>query len=148
MLQRVQTIFFILVLVLVATLCFLPVYNITIVSNEQSFITFRKLQHLKVLTLSIIIIPLLALVAIFTYKNRKRQLWIAYTGMLLSLILFVLCISLPELFSSSNVIGIGTPQVDYGMGIYLIGLIPVLFFFAVRAIRKDEKLVKEADRLR
>ena len=149
MLQRIQSVFFILILVLVVTLCFLPIYNITLVNGEQSFITFRKLPQLKVLMLSILIIPLLAIIAIFTYKNRKRQLLISYTGLLLSLTLFALCLTFPEVFSSAYLLNMpGHPLVDYGMGIYLIGLLPVLFILAVRAIRKDEKLVRESDRLR
>ncbi len=149
MIQRTQSIFFILILVLVITLCFLPVYNITLVNGEQSFITFRKLPQLKVLMLSIAIIPFLAIIALFTYKNRKRQLLITYTGLLLSLTLFVLCLSFPQVFSNAYLLKIpGEPLVDYGMGIYLIGILPVLFFLAVRAIRKDEKLVRESDRLR
>ncbi len=149
MIQRTQSIFFILILVLVVTLWFLPIYNITLVNGEQSFITFRKLPQLKVLMSSIAIIPLLAIAALFTYKNRKRQLLIAYTGLIISLTLFVLCLSFPEIFSNGHVLIMGgKPIVDYGMGIYLIGILPVLFFLAVRAIRKDEQLVRESDRLR
>jgi hypothetical protein len=148
MIQRPQTIFLALVLVMVGALCLLPVYNITIVTDEGGFMTFRKLQHLKVLSLSIAIIPLLALITIFMYKNRKRQMLMAYLGMLLSLVLFVLCISMPELFSSSYLITMGTPVVDFNIGVFLIAIIPALFFFAVRNIKKDEKITKESDRLR
>lgn len=148
MIQRPQTIFLALVLVLVGALCLLPVYNITITTDEGGFMTFRKLQHLKVLTLSIAIIPVIALITIFMYKNRKRQMMMAYTGLLLSLTLFVLCISLPEVFSSSYLITAGTAVVDFNVGVFLIAVIPALFFFAVRNIKKDEKMTKEADRLR
>jgi hypothetical protein len=148
MIQRLQTLFLVLILVIVALLCMLPVYNITIINEEQAFVTFRKLQQLKILSLSIAIIPLLALVAIFMFKNRQRQLKLVYTGMFLSLILFVLCISMPKVFSSAYLITLGTPQVDYNVGIFLIAIIPALFFFAAKYIRKDEKITKDADRLR
>lgn len=148
MIQRPQTILLALVVVLVGALCLLPVYNITITTEEGGFMTFRKLQHLKILTLSIAIIPVIALAAIFMYKNRKRQMMMAYAGLLLSLTLFVLCISFPELFSSSYLITIGKPIVDFNVGVFLIAVMPALFFFAVRYIKKDEKLVKESDRLR
>jgi hypothetical protein len=148
MIQRPQTIFLALVIVLVGALCLLPVYNITITTDEGGFMTFRKLQHLKILALSIAIIPIIALIAIFMYKNRKRQMMMAYAGMLLSLTLFVLCISFPNLFSSSYLITVGRPVVDFNVGVFLIAIIPALFFFAVRNIKKDEKITKEADRLR
>jgi hypothetical protein len=148
MIQRLQTLFLVLILVIVALLCMLPVYNITIVNEEQAFVTFRKLQQLKILSLSIAIIPLLALIAIFMFKNRPRQLKLVYAGMFLSLILFVLCISMPNAFSSAYLITLGNPQVDYNVGIFLIAIIPALFFFAAKYIRKDEKITKDSDRLR
>jgi hypothetical protein len=148
MIQRIQTILLALILFIVGALFFLPVYNITVLQDGQSFITFRELQHLKVLSLSIIPICLLALIAIFMYKNRKRQLMVVNTGLLLSLALFVLCISLPNIFASAYLFTNAKAVVDYGMGVYLMAIIPALFFFAGRRIKKDEELVKAADRLR
>lgn len=148
MIQRKQTIFLALVLFITGALFFLPVYNITILQDGQSLIAFRKLQHLKILSLSLGAICLMALIAIFMYKNRKRQLLVVNTGLLFSLTLFVLCISLPKIFSSAYLITQNKAVPEYGMGVYLMAIIPALFFFAGRSIKKDEELVRAADRLR
>jgi hypothetical protein len=148
MIQRVQSILLALVLFITAALFILPVYNITILQDGQSLISFRKLQHLEILSLSQAVICLIAVIGIFLYKNRKRQLMVVNTGLLLSLTLFVLCISFPKVFSGAYLLTQNQAVPEYGMGVYLMAIIPALFFFAGRRIKKDEELVRAADRLR
>jgi hypothetical protein len=77
---------------------------------------------------------------IFNYKNRKRQFAIALALIVLSLVNILLY------WRHS-----GKPDFVEG-GFSLTSLlslvIPVLLIMAARGIRKDEKLVKSADRLR
>jgi hypothetical protein len=40
------------------------------------------------------------------------------------------------------------PTVEYGLGTYLLFLPLILNYLAIKAIRKDEELVRSADRLR
>lgn len=80
---------------------------------------------------------------IFNYKNRKRQFWIVLGLIVLSLLNIVV-----YLFHS------GRPDFTEGGfgGFSLTALIaiaiPVSLFMAARGIRKDDKLVKSANRLR
>ena len=77
---------------------------------------------------------------IFNYKNRKRQLWVT-----IGLIVFSLLNIVVYWFHS------GSPDFTEG-GLSLTALIaiaiPVFLIMAARGIRKDDKLVKSADRLR
>jgi Domain of unknown function (DUF4293) len=75
---------------------------------------------------------------IFNYKTRSKQLWITIGLIVLSLLNIVLyCYDISEFqeggLSLTAVVALA---------------IPVLLFMAARGIRKDEKLVKSADRLR
>lgn len=148
MIQRIQTVFLLLIIVVFGTLFAIPVFHTTVPGDTHTLVMDMKLQHLKIACIGLLPVVLVALISIFMYKNRKRQLLMVNIGLLLSLTFFVLCIALPETFSSSYVIDKGKPIVEYGIGVYLIGLVPVLFFLAGRFIKKDENLVKAADRLR
>jgi hypothetical protein len=77
---------------------------------------------------------------IFNYKDRKKQL-------LLTIGLIVL--SLANILLYWHYSGVPPFQEgNYGLGALLTLAIPVFLFMAARGIRKDEKLVKSADRLR
>lgn len=80
------------------------------------------------------------LINIFNFKVRKKQLWITIAllfASLLNIFLYWWQSGVPP-FESGN----------YSLGAVLSLAIPVLLFLAARGIRKDEKLVKSADRLR
>ncbi|HUB60314.1 MAG TPA: DUF4293 domain-containing protein [Puia sp.] len=75
---------------------------------------------------------------IFNYKTRSKQLWVTIGLIVLSLLNIALyCNDISEFqeggLSLTAVVALA---------------IPVLLFLAARGIRKDEKLVKSADRLR
>lgn len=148
MIQRIQTIFLALIVVLFAILFFVPVYKITITMDGMPLASYRSLAALPVLLVSAGVVALIALVAIFMYANRKRQLLVVNIGMLLSLLLFSLCLLFPEVFSGASVMTTPPAVTGFSMGTFIIALFPALFFLAGRNIKKDEKLVKAADRLR
>jgi hypothetical protein len=80
------------------------------------------------------------LINIFNYKDRKKQYWIAIGLIVLSLVdilLYYWKSGVPP-FESGN----------YSLGALLTLAIPVLLIMAASGIRKDDKLVKSADRLR
>jgi len=90
----------------------------------------------------IVTILLLAgiLINIFNFKARKKQLWITIGLLFLSLLnifLYWWKSGAPSFTEGS-----------YNLGAILSLAIPVFLFFAANGIRKDEKLVKSADRLR
>ena len=85
---------------------------------------------------------LLTLLSIALYKNRKIQLlicWIAIICMLISAILIYLKIDPDKIVSVDRHVGIGS---------FALSVALILTLFARRNIRKDEDLVRSADRLR
>ena len=87
-----------------------------------------------------VIIILGLLYDIFMFKARKKQVWITIGLIVLAVLNIFLYwnASQPPHFVEGN----------YNLGALLSLAIPILLFMAARGIRKDEKLVKSADRLR
>jgi len=125
--------------------------NVLVGANGHVFMRLRAAPNLgfgkdsasagSVLILVITVIIILGLLYdIFMFKARKKQVWIIIGLIVLSLLNIFLYwnASQPPHFVEGN----------YGMGALLSLAIPVFLFMAARGIRKDEKLVKSADRLR
>jgi peptidoglycan/LPS O-acetylase OafA/YrhL len=89
---------------------------------------------------TIIIGGLLALISIFNFKNRVLQKRI--TGISVLLVL-VTCVWI--YYYASFIPG---TDINYGAGIFMPVLALVFCFLALRGIRKDEQLLKSAERLR
>ena len=163
MIQRVQTIFLFLAAAFMIAMVFVPLWEKTDVeANEKVSLTALELVHEKMdlNTGSITIIKktdtyyiaglailsaLFALISIFKYGNRLTQMKI---GALNSLIIGAsLGVSAYFILDAEEVY---FPQIqsNYLPGFYFTAA--ALFFNALanRFIRKDEKLVKSADRIR
>jgi hypothetical protein len=88
------------------------------------------------------ILGIISLVAIFLYKNRKKQ--ILTTGILFvaSIIVFWhVCYTSWRIFHFA-------PDTETVVAGLLSPVSAILTFLAIKAIRKDEKLVRSLDRLR
>ena len=81
---------------------------------------------------------LASLIAIFLYKDRKMQLKIGVAALIVSLGCIGFYFKLIQNFTTGT----------YALTSAIAFAIPVLLFFAVRNIYRDEKLVKSVDRLR
>lgn len=90
-----------------------------------------------------LITALLAIVAIFLFKNRKNQMKIArITGLLTFMeIVFVVV-------SYFNIQDLALTSFAYGASIFALPISTILFFLAAKAIKKDDDLVKSVDRIR
>jgi|SRR6185312_3934706 len=75
---------------------------------------------------------------IFNYKNRTRQFWITIGLIVLSLL---------NIFLYWRAMG-DFQEGGMSLSAAFVLLVPVFLVLAARGIRKDEKLVKSADRLR
>ncbi|MEL7021482.1 MAG: DUF4293 domain-containing protein [Bacteroidota bacterium] len=87
---------------------------------------------------------LLAIIDIFLYNNRPLQIRLGMFAFIANIIGLILGIFL--FFNDMQ--HIGTENIDDGLGAYLPVIAGVLLLLAIRFIRKDEKLVRSADRLR
>ena len=160
MIQRIQTLYLLLVVALGITLCFVPVvqfvtpegaevvraWQLTALGMTETTVTELpaiQLNGLWGLLLASIIIPVMALVDIFLYNERLLQarlniftimLCLGYYGVL------AIYIYLAKLMIDVDV---------YVMGWACLPLVClVLTVMATRRILKDEAMVRAADRLR
>lgn len=147
MIQRIQSIFLFLASACSFSLFGLPFANVEEkVANSALFSndTVYNLSDSTALLGVYVLAGFLALAAIFLFKNRKQQTVVARIAAVVNLIGIILAVVLfmqdPVMESSV------TP--DDGLGLYLPILGFVLNLLAIRAIGKDEKLVKSMDRLR
>ena len=129
MIQRVQSVYlFFSMIFMISITYFLPV----LISNEgEVFFTHQYLYaHITILVSSFLLFY-----SIFLYKNRKKQLLFnQISKFLLSATFFILFFTKGELFPAR------------GMFVFIIPY--VLILLANRYIKKDEKLVQSADRIR
>jgi hypothetical protein len=143
MIQRIQTIYLALVIVLTAALFFVPVYGISAVGPGKT--DFYSLAHFPKLMLAMFPLVLLAAVAIFSFKNRKRQMLICRIGVVFSALLVTNNILFAKWYASYL---LGSNELVLGFGTWFLPANIVLFSLAGRAVKKDEELVRSADRLR
>lgn len=129
MIQRVQTIYLLFsIFFMIGITYFLPV----LISIEgDGFFTYQSMYaHITILASSF-----LSLYSIFLFKNRKKQLLInQISKFLLSATFFILFFTKGDLLPNK------------GMFVFIIPY--VLILLANRFIKKDEKLVQSADRIR
>lgn len=96
------------------------------------------------LTIVTVILGLLPFAIIFFYRNRKKQINMCYAA-----IVAILGFAFWLVQTAKQVLGDFTLQLEnYGIGVILPSLAILFIILALRGIRKDEKLVRSADRLR
>jgi hypothetical protein len=141
MIQRLQSVW--LLLAAAAAFCSLKFsfYSGNMIGENQSksWVSLTAQSNLLLLILSAGV-GIASLIAIFLYKNRKMQLRIVLMALLVSVINLVLFFAQTKKF----VPGEG----NYDLTAVFAIFIPILLFFAIRGIKRDEKLVKSLDRLR
>lgn len=157
MIQRVQTLWlFGTTVVLLGLFMFPFVSFIDLVGlGKQVYVTgvFSSVNNLSVkeggsigLAIFTAIVAIAPLVTIFLYKNRKQQLMLVYLCLLLVVLLGV------WMFMTANGILEGISQSvkadNIGVGFFLLPVAIIFLGMAIGGIRKDEKLIKSADRLR
>jgi hypothetical protein len=153
MLQRKQTLWMLLAIISAALTFKFSFYsgNVTVGTNGHVFLQERAVPVISFgkdsagagsVLILIVTVVLLAglLINIFNYKARSKQLWITIGLIFLSLLNILLYwwkSGVPSFTEGS-----------YNLGAAFSLAIPVFLIFAANGIRKDEKLVKSADRLR
>jgi len=137
MIQRIQSVWLLLASACAFLSLKLPYYSGTnILTNQFKLLSGSSTYPLLILT---VIIGVLALFIIFTFKNRVAQLRLCVLGIVLeALLIFLYYREISSSFSSGN----------YALTSLLHSGIILFFVLAARAINKDEKMVKESDRLR
>ena len=149
MIQRIQTLYLLAVVALGIALIWLPVVQFVSPEGtalqvyELSALGGAPLQGLWGLTLTTVLIPLLALVDIFLYKNRILQAR-------LNIFTVMLCLG----YYGVLALYIWLAKMSLGVEWHILPwasfplVCLVLTMMATRRILKDEALVRAADRIR
>jgi len=157
MLQRIQTIWLLLASLIILGLFLFPYVSyidlvglgkMILVSGEYGAVNNElvKQEGFILQIIGTIVLALIPLVIIFQYKNRKLQIKLIYVEIVL---IFLFGVWL--YFSASQTLSLINQSVDsknIGVGIFLLPISIVFLCMALAGIRKDEKLIKSADRLR
>jgi hypothetical protein len=139
MIQRIQSIW-----LLLASICAFLTFKLPYYSGTMTTDTALSYHELKGTTggTGILIltglVSLLALVILFLYKQRVLQLRLCVAGIVLEVVLIFLYYRQVETFTNGS----------YSLAAMLHSAIIIFFVLAGQAINKDEKLVKDSDRLR
>ncbi|MCC5944794.1 MAG: DUF4293 domain-containing protein [Bernardetiaceae bacterium] len=156
MIQRLQSITLLLVTILMATVIFMPLwtksgggqhlvltsFNLTMLKGSET------VEQSTTVYLAIIagISAIVAFAAIFLYTNRMLQMRLAMLNSFFIAIFLAICIYIeefvmPDMLAAS---GSGVPAIGFWLPVVAI----VLSQISAHLIRKDENMVRSADRLR
>jgi len=135
MIQRIQSLYLLIVAVLAALMYFFVFLTI----QSPDLLWFNK----PVVTAAFCL--MITLASIFMYKKRKMQIKFCYINIIFFLLVYA------EIFIGAIMtIDFDMTKIKYHFGIASI-IPPVCVIFillAIRAIKKDENLVKSLDRIR
>lgn len=153
MIQRIQTVY-LLVALLITVLCLcIPVASFEPVGMGGNAVMLnlwtkladgtREWSSWPLFIILLFTCPL-CVFAIFSYKKRALQAKLCLACLLLDLVWIAM-------FAIFFYIKIADPKVEMGNILFGSGLpffAAVLFFFARKAIKRDEKLIRDMDRIR
>ncbi len=141
MIQRIQSVWLLLSAVAAFLTLKLSFFSGNTVAADQTkaFQHFSATSSLVILILTAVL-GATAFIAIFLYKNRKLQLRITFSALLISIINIVLYYYQAQKFVAA--------ERSYSITAMAAVVIPVFLLLAIRGIYKDHKLVKSLDRLR
>lgn len=156
MIQRIQTVYlFLATLVLFALYVFPLVHNVNINGTISSINVKGVYQDLidsrhytvefiaiKILTAPIALLPTLI---IFFFKKRKQQIALCYSAIL---VIIGFSFAIAQTVKSVTARGLEIQFGNMGIGMFLSSIAIILVILALKAIQRDEKLVRSADRLR
>ena len=146
MIQRIQSIYLFLVELIYLSLFFIPVYNQHF--DKTNIVNGMTLLDMPVLIGITIVISFFAVYTIIQFKKRPLQIKFCNIGMLLSATAFAAVTTFPNFFTGEVTETQIHFHTSFGIGTWFFALPIFLFFLASRAIKKDEELVRSADRIR
>ncbi len=153
MIQRIQSLYLLGSILMGVIMFFLPLGIIE--SNNQikfsvcGFFSSEKLIQFNWLLSSILSFTILVqFVALFIYKNRIRQAMLTQVSLVLILLFAVVALLYQDIFPIKDENGAIEQEIQYNWNIILIAVSWILTYLALRSIKKDEAMVRAADRMR
>ncbi len=156
MLQRIQSIYLFAASLVLFALYFFPLAHNVYINNVSVTImvtgifqnvngTLLHTETFTALTAITAVVALIPLVIIFLFKNRKQQLTLCYSAIL---VLFGYSFWMAQTVKKAVGDGVQLDSHTMGIGLFLTSISIVMLLLATKGIKNDEKLVKSADRLR
>lgn len=157
MIQRIQTIWLLLASVVVFALFLFPYLQFAgvdgmgqalkvsgVFANVEGQVT--RIADSWLLAVATALVGMFPLYIIFQFKNRKKQVRLIWLEMFAVVLLGVWFY-----FNGDSIMGADDRVIglaNIGVGFFLLPIVLILLFMAASAIKKDDKLVRSADRLR
>ena len=141
MLFRIQSLWLLLAAAATSVMLFFPVYQGTTAAGEITKLMVGSQLLMLIITFVLMVVPL---VIIFMYKNRKNQKWLIFLMILLNLVFLALILIRANDFQGQNDFKSST----YHLGALMPVVAVILLLMARTGIKADEKLIKDAERLR
>lgn len=159
MIQRIQTVFLFLVAVAMVLVMVFPIWHQvnpgqtqmmtldawSLVTKDVASGEVIEYENKMVIGILAIVAAILALVSIFQYKNRSKQMLI---NMINSLVMVINVGMIVWMSHSANEVFNPSVNGAFVMGFWSIFAGMVMNLLANRFIRKDEMLVRSVDRIR
>lgn len=162
MIQRIQSVLLFVAAILLISLFYFKIASLsmgqTIVDLDLCYTKSNDLLMQAPIISFVLYAPYLVLalvglllVTVFMYKNRKRQMLLTSICFLLNLVYLALMLMAPDQLKEQLINTVKNPgewEISYGPG----AIIPIVTIFLIivsrRQIKKDDELVRAADRLR
>ncbi len=146
--QRIQSIYLLIAVILMAVFAFFPALTFELGGREFVYGALEAgkvgVTHIDPLMLTLVIlISLLALIDIFLFKNLQRQMTVCFVDIIIGLAMLV-AIGIQAFYVG------GREGVTLTWSWYLVlPILSVIFLMmAHKAMSRDKKLLRDADRLR
>ena len=154
MIQRIQSIYLLFVVLLAGFSFYLPTATLTAAENATYLISHKGIYLIQAteqvfqspvwgITIFALLVPVIALITVFLFKNRKLQIKLIYVN-IACILMYYASVAAYVITAAQRLQADWT--LHFGVIIPLVCLI--LLILAISAIKKDEMLVKSLDRLR
>jgi Domain of unknown function (DUF4293) len=157
MIQRIQSVFIALTVACVLAFLAFPIWTKADAATQQSISldafnivskksTLSQITPVFYLAVLAIFAAAIGIFSLLQYKNRMRQVMMVALNSLV--IGGLLGTSVYLVYSKTSQVFLAEVKGDFGIGLYLLFAALVFNWLANTFIRKDERMVKDADRMR
>lgn len=155
MLQRIQSVWLFIATACIFSLFLFPYLQVLNVDGSAMILKVTgvyqsiagqtvQTQAFLTLTIATVVLALLPFTIIFLFRDRKKQIMYSFV-----VIALIIAYSFWLFQSAKGVLSNVTLQPgNYGIGSILPSVAILFMILAIRGMRKDDKLIKSADRLR
>lgn len=146
--QRIQSVYLLIAVILMAVFAFFPALTFELGGREFVYGALEAgkvgVTHIDPLMLMLVVlISLLAIVDIFLYKNLQRQMTVCFVDIIIGLAMLV------AIIIQACVVGTKEGVVVNWQWYLALPVLSIIFLMmAHKAMSKDKKTLRDADRLR